>query len=354
MFFDDFMQRIKKGEIPSIVLFFGESEDVMSEAFQALKKLFLKRHAGGEIISFDAKNRFKEKKPFNISDSSLSESSDDLNDVLTAAQTNGLFSNDQLIVLKHAEKVLGGRSDKVVSQLKEYMDAPNSHSHLVFLASGLRKNATAVKVLEQFGWIVQCSDMAEWKIMGWLRSQASEKGLTLTEAGAQLMVEKIGMNVGCLKNALDQLAIFVSPQKNPTELEVRDLPVQGIEPEIFAFQDAFGMRRTEEVLKCLDRMGDKKDYRVIFSLYQRVRELLRIAVEKSHGVVQNEIAEKLRLHPFRIKQLWNQSLQFSPEELKSALMQIVRLQAGIVTGKISERLSGVMLQKLIMKWGREG
>jgi DNA polymerase III subunit delta len=350
MFFDDFTHKIKKGEAPNIVLFFGESENIMAEGFQALKKMFRKKHPGGDIISFDSKSRFKEGSQNDISEANASEATDDLVGVLTAAQTTSLFSNDQLIVLKHAEKVLGGRSEKAVAQLKKYFEDPNSHSLLVFLAAGLRKSSKVVETMEKYGWVVQCSDIPDWKIGGWLRSQASDKGLDLSEECAQLLVEKVGMDVACLHRALEQLITFIFPKKVVTTLNVRELPVPGIEPEIFIFLDAFGMRQTREAFLCLNRMGDKIDSSVIFLLYQRIRELLRIAIEKSKGVGQNQLAEKLRLHPFRVKQLWNQSQQFTVEELKYALLDLIQFQAGIVTGRIGNGLSGVIMQKWILKW----
>jgi DNA polymerase III subunit delta len=353
MFFDDFTHRIKKGDSPNIVLFFGESENIMAEGFQTLKNKFRKQHPHGDIISFDGKSRFNENRLTDTSESRSADASNDLDDVLTAAQTTSLFSNDQLIVLKHAEKVLSGRSEKAVAQLKEYFEHPNTHSRLVFLATGLRKNAKIVEAVEHLGWAVQCSDMPDWKIGGWLRSQASEKGLTLTDECAQLLVEKIGMDVACLNRALEQLTAFIFPNKTATALEVLELPVPGNEPEIFAFLDAFGMRQIREALHYLNRMGDKMDSGVLFLLYQRIRELLRIAIEKSKGAGQSQLAEKLRVHPFRVKQLWNQSENFTVGELKSALLVLIQFQAGIVTGRVSGGLSGFIMQKWILKWARK-
>jgi DNA polymerase III subunit delta len=353
MYFDDFTHRIKKDEFPRLILFFGESGSIMGEGLQILKNAYKKIHSGGEIISFDGKNRFKEGGQTGFSESSAPETTDDLTDVLTTAQTTGLFSNDQLIVFQHAEKVLGSRAEKVIAQLKIYFKDPNPHSCMVFLATGLRKTSKIVEAVEHLGWAVQCSEMPDWKIGGWLRSQAFEKGLTLTEECAQRLVEKIGTDVACLHRALEQLTVFIFPKKNATTLDVRELPVPGIEPEIFAFLDSFGMRQIPESLLCLNRMGDKMDSGVLFLLYQRIRELLRIAVEKSKGVGQNLLAEKLRLHPFRVKQLWNQSQQYSVGELKSALLELVHFQAGIVSGRISSELSDVIMQKWILKWGQK-
>src|ERR1039457_2699450 len=113
MYFDDFLTRLKKGEEPRMVLLFGDSDGVIAEGFQNLKEHFKKTKPNGMV------------QIYNGGENSLME-------VLSAAQTTSLFSTSQLLVLKHAEKALGGRSEEAVQQLKEYFSNPNPDSLLVF------------------------------------------------------------------------------------------------------------------------------------------------------------------------------------------------------------------------------
>ncbi len=333
MYFDDFQTRLKKGDLPGMLLLFGDSDGVISEGLQTVREKFRQSAPDGTLQVFDG------------TDNGLGE-------MLMAAQTPSLFASAQLLILPHAEKALGGRSEEAVERLKNYFSNPNPASTLVFLAPGMRKNAKAVTAMERMGWAVQCSDIPEWKMAGWLKQQAQSKGLSLPEDAAQLLVQKVGSDIAYLKSALEQLSLYAYPQKSVSLEMVRELPVPGIESGIFQFLDAVGLRQTEKALQLLNRLEDGVDAGTVIMLYGRVRELLMIALGKSRGWDQSATAEKLGLHPFRLKSLWDQASQFSPEDLKGALLDLIHLQAGVVTGRLGKAVPAVYLEWWVLKWGK--
>ncbi|HEY5038284.1 MAG TPA: DNA polymerase III subunit delta, partial [bacterium] len=226
--------------MPSALLLFGDSESVITEGAQITKEKFKRNHLDGTVQFFDGGENA-------------------LGDVLDAARTTGLFSTAQLLLVKRAEKTLGGHSEKNLQQLKDYFSNPPSGSFLVFLAPGMRKTAKAVSMVERLGWAVQCSDMPDWKILGWLRKEATELGLNLSEEGAQLLVQKVGTDLAYLQRALEQLVVYTLPEKKASVQEVKELPAPGLESEIFAFLDAAGLRQTEAALRALSQLGDGID-----------------------------------------------------------------------------------------------
>src|ERR1041385_6627713 len=107
MYFDDFLTRLKKEDPAHLILLFGDSESVISEGQRLVKEKFQKSKPDGTIQVFDGNEH-------------------NLGEVLSAAQTSGLFSSAQLLLFKHAEKALGGHSEGAIQQLKEYFSNPNS------------------------------------------------------------------------------------------------------------------------------------------------------------------------------------------------------------------------------------
>ena len=87
-------------------------------------------------------------------------------------------------------------------------------------------------------------------------------------------------------------------------------------------------------------------------LYGRVRELLLVGLGRGKGWSQTDAAEKLGLHPFRLKSLWEQAGQYTPGELKGAMRDLIHLQAGVVTGRLGKALPKVFLETWVLKWGK--
>ncbi len=333
MYFDDFLTRLKKNDLPRVLLLFGDSDGVLAEGLLNIREKFRQTSPDGDQKIFDGQ-----------------ESS--LGDILMASQTSSLFASSQLLVMQHGEKILGGHSESALGSLKDYFSNPNPFSTLVFLAPGMRKTAKAVAAVERMGWAVQCSDIPDWKMAGWLKQQAQGKGLHLPEDGAQILIQKVGSDIGYLKSALEQLSIYAHPQKSISPEMVRELPVPGIESGIFQFLDAVGLRQTQKALQLLNKLEDGVDAGTVMMLYGRVRELLLIALGRSKGWDHTKTSENLGLHPFRLKNLWDQASQFSTDELKSALMDLIHLQAGVVTGRLGKAVPSVYLECLVLKWGK--
>jgi DNA polymerase-3 subunit delta len=333
MYFDEFLNRLKT-DMPLLALFFGDSESVLSEGAQAIKDKFRRKWPEGSLRVFDGAFQ-------------------DLGEIIAAAQTDSLFSPSQLLVVQHAEKILGGRSEASLQQLGEYCSNANSNSTLVFLAPGLRKSAKAVSAVERMGWAVQCYDIPEWKLEGWVKQKAKAQGMDVSDEAVRLLIQKVGPDIAYLQPALEQMAVFVHPHKSVSDAIVRDLPVPGIESEIFSLLDAIGLRQPENALRVMARMSEGIETGTLMMAYGRIRELLMIALERVKGIGQAAVAEKLGLNSFRLKNLWEQSARYTATELKQALRDLIHLQAGVVTGRIGRCVLPVLFETWILKWGRK-
>jgi DNA polymerase-3 subunit delta len=335
MYFDDFLGRLKKDDFANFVLLFGDSDSVISEGLQVIKEKFKKSNPSGTVQVFDGLEH-------------------DLTDIISAAQTSGLFTTTQLLIFKNAQKdkCLGGRSEGAIQQLKDYYDNPNLDSYMVFLAPGMKKTVKAVTAAERLGWSVQCSDMPEWKLVAFVREQAKNRGLTIGEEATQWLIQKIGNDIAYLQRGLEQLTDYIYPEKTITTQHVKELAVPGVESEIFPFLDAVAMRQTDKALKLMGSLQDGIDTGTTMMLYGRMRELLMVAAGKAAGLGQSQAAEVLGLHPFRLKNLWEQSGQFTVDELKEAVKDLIHIQAGVVTGRLGKGVPTVMLEWWVLKWGK--
>jgi DNA polymerase III delta subunit len=198
MFFDDFLGRLKKDDLANIVLLFDDSESVIYEGLRLIKEKFKKAKPDGTVQVFDGTGH-------------------DIGDIISAAQTSGLFSSAQLLIFKNAQKdtCLGGHSEAALKQLADYYKNPNLDSYMVFLAPGMKRTVKAVKAVEGLGWTVQCGDMPEWKLSAWVKQQAQSIGLSISDEPAQWLIQKIGNDIAYLQRGLEQLADYVYPGKTP-------------------------------------------------------------------------------------------------------------------------------------------
>jgi len=335
MYFDDFTTKLKKGDPANAVLLFGDADSVIAEGMNLIKENFKKTKPEGIVQTFDGTEH-------------------EMLDIISAAQSSGLFSTSQLLIFRNAQKdkCLGGRSDAAQKLLQSYFENPNMDSYLVFLAPGMKKTVGAVKTMERLGWVVQCADMPDWKLAGWVKQQAQNRGLTMNEEACQWLVQKVGTDIAYLQRALEQLADYVYPDKTICAEHVKELAVPGVESEIFPFLDAVAQRQTDKALKLMATLSEGIDTGTTMMLYGRMRELLMVASAKTSGISQSQAAEALGMNPWRLKNVWDETGHYTVEELKAAIQDLIHIQAGVVTGRLTKTVPAVMLEWWVLKWGK--
>ncbi|MGH7739760.1 MAG: DNA polymerase III subunit delta, partial [bacterium] len=243
-------------------------------------------------------------------------------------------------------------SDTAQARLSEYLGDPNPDTVLFFSANGLRKTSKIVSLIEKKGWAVQCSDIPDWKLTPWLRQQAKSMDLDLSEEAGQALIQKAGSDIAYLNRALEHLSLFIYPEKKPSLPDVLNLSIPGTEAEIFPFLDAMGSRRTEKTIQSLRDMPPSSENGLVFMMYQRIRDLLSVSAGKAEGLGQSDLAQRMVIHPFRVKNLWEQSGQFTQLELRAALNDLIRIQAGLVTGRVGKNALTAILEWWVVKWGK--
>jgi DNA polymerase III delta subunit len=320
LYLDEFITRLGKETLPFAILFSGDAEDIKVEALGRLKKTFHTQKPGGRIQYIDGGPA-------------------DFLSALDDARTASLFSETKLLVCLNAQKIL--QDTTATEALGDYLLSPSEDYVLALLTSGGRKNAKTTAALKRNAWTVECSPLAPWKALDWVMAEASSQGLRIPRDAAQCDVTRI-------RQAFEILEPFVRPRTSITIADLSSVPLPGAEPEIFELLDAVGKRKADRALALLSLSGANEGGGIPL-LYGRVRELLAIAGAKAKGLTQPAVAEELGLHPFRLKNLWEQASLFQVSELKVMLRELVEIQASIISGKLGKSGQTPALEAWILR-----
>jgi len=326
LYLDEFMTRVAKDPLPPVVLFTGDAEDIKAEGLSRLKASFRKLHPDGQVRFYDGNPT-------------------EMVAALADAGTPSLFRESKMLVFLNAQKALTGEPAQA---LAEYLDDPVEGHHLVLLTTGGRKDSKAGAALKRAGWTIECSALAPWKAAEWVTQRAAERGLRIGRETAQELLAQTGIDVTRVRQALDILEAAVSPRKSIDSRDLASVPLPGSEPEIYELMDAVGKRNAPLALSLLGKAeGEERGAASV--LYQRCRELFVVALAKARGMSQPTAAQELGLHPFRLKNLWEQASNYRPEELKGMVRELVELQAATVTGRLGKNGQTQALEAWLLK-----
>jgi DNA polymerase III delta subunit len=326
LYLDEFITRLGKETLPSAVLFSGEAEDIKVEALGRMKKSFRAKNPGGRLQYIDG-------------------GPSDFLAALDEARTASLFRETKLLVCLNAQKIL--QDATATESLGEYLLSPSEDHVLAMLSTGGRKNAKTNTALKRNAWTVECSPLAPWKALDWVLAEATAQGLRIPRDAAQALLDKTGCDVTRIRQAFEILEPFIRPRNSISLSDLTSVPLPGAEPEIFELLDAVGKRKADKALALLSLGGDERGGVVL--LYGRVRELLAISGAKAKGLSQPAVAEELGLHPFRLKNLWEQASLFKVDELKVMLKELVEMQSAVLSGRLGKAGQTPALEAWILR-----
>lgn len=83
--------------------------------------------------------------------------------------------------------------------------------------------------------------------------------------------------------------------------------------------------------------------RILFLIARQFNQLMQVKELKSHGYDSGQIAKKLGIAPFIIKNALRQSSYFSLDALTESVKECVELEEAVKTGRINDQLSVELL-----------
>jgi DNA polymerase III delta subunit len=251
---------------------------------------------------------------------------------------------------------------------------------LLDLASGSAKRTKASEqladaVVAARGHVQEFPALTRDRMERWIAGRATELGVRLEPAAAQLLAERVGAHVregdvdrrrqSALANSeLEKLGLY-RPGGSVSAADVAELVSEAVPGSMWAFLDAVGSRRTRiavELAARLEAQGSPLPV-IVSQLHRRLRDLLVVRELLGAGTRPNELPRLLKLQPFRAQKLGEQAGTWSLEGLEGALEGLLALDLeskGIAldgsTPQMSDERSALALEVWIVEWvaGAEG
>jgi DNA polymerase-3 subunit delta len=179
---------------------------------------------------------------------------------------------------------------------------------------------------------------------GWIMRRARAKGGAVSSEAGVLLAALVGDDMRLLDNEVEKLLLYAGDRQVTTH-DVRALVSRARETVIFDLVDCVSRRETDEALKLLHGLLDDlaEPLYLVAMLGRQVRILIQVGELNSLGMTQQEIATRLKLHPFPVRKAIAQSYNFSFAQLERAHELVVQADWSIKTGEMDSVLALDML-----------
>jgi DNA polymerase-3 subunit delta len=246
--------------------------------------------------------------------------------VADAARSPSLFVPVKAVVVRAADALKGGEEE-----ILRFLEAPPAGTALILVAAKPDRRRKAWQRILASAEVLPAEALKGRALVAYARDQARQRKLALPAEALDELVEHVGQDLRRLTGELDKLAAFARGGGRPlTPDDVAAVVGRGLGRPVYRLSDAISARESARALELIDELleeGEQGPY-LVGVLYRAVRQIRGIRALLAQRVRHDEIAARLRIMPFKIRDLAAAAAKWSDAEVRwalSALSQADRL-----------------------------
>ena len=268
----------------------------------------------------------------------------DIKDIIDDANTISLFSDQKLIICDNS--TIFTAAAKASNILESYLENPNENTTIIFALNQekIDSRKKSVKTIKKIGKIIECNENinpTEFIKKEFNNYQINNKEINLLR-------DRVGDNLDLLSHEIEKIKIYKDNDKIITEEDIINLTHKNIEINIFTLIDYIISNNKDKALEIYYEMlkQNEEPIKIIVILANQFRIMYQSKELLKRGLSEKDIADTLKVHPYRVKLALQNSRKYDSKMLLSYLNDLANMDLDIKSGKINKDLA---LELFILK-----
>lgn len=316
---------IKTGNFKQSYLLFGE-ETYLKQQYK--EKLLNALNPDGDTMNF---SRYEGK-------------GIDVKQVIDLCETMPFFADRRIILLEDT-----GFFKNKCEELADYMKSLPDYLVLVFAESEVDKRSRMYKAVKSSGRVTEFAKQDEKTLMRWAAGILGKEGKKITQRDMELFLTKTGTDMGNIRMELEKLVAYTEGKDIVAAEDIEAVCVTQTTNKIFDMVRAVTEKNQKKALELYYDLLTLKEppMRILFLLAKQFRQLLLTKKMAGEGASQNEIASRLGVPSFVVRNISACARSYTVEELERAVEDFVDAEEAVKTGRLGDVLS---VELLIVKY----
>lgn len=267
----------------------------------------------------------------------------EIEDILEEASYNDLFGSKKIIIVTDSN-FLTSKSTLENKSFDNYIQNQNENTILVFKAitDKLDERKKIVKTLKEIATFKEFKLLEEKDMNSYIKNYFSNLGFEIDFKAINEIIKRININTSLLHNELEKLYLYKIDDKKIELEDVKKVITNYPEDETFKLVEAVINKDKGKIFKIYKSLIENKSEptAIIVLIANQFRLILQSSILFKDGLNNNQIAGKLKEHPYRVQLALESSYKISRKELIKYLRELAILDLKIKTGEI-EKVRGL-------------
>jgi len=273
------------------------------------------------------------------------------NDLNTAVNAMPFLAKRRLVILANPSSKYNHASSR--KKFLEFIQKAPETTRLVLYESVEPRDADKhwiVKWAEKNGNLIQTKAfmLPRLKDMtGWILNETKGQGGQIEPRAAEMLKDMVGVDTRQAGMEIAKLLAYVNWTRTITATDVEAVCIVTSQQSVFDFVDALSNGNGNSAQRLLHRLLETEDPFSVWGMVVRQFRLLIQAREILDGRGnKDDVARALGVHPFVADKTTGQASHYSMEVLENIYRDLLRIDEGVKTGKVTLDLA---LDTLVME-----
>ena len=218
--------------------------------------------------------------------------------------------------------------------ITSYLKDPSPETDLVLLGSKLGAREKLLAAVKDVGEVHNFEQPTGKALTKWILGRARKQELELDEDVAEFLRDRCSGDKERLVREIEKLALYVSDAPATRE-DVEALCPPDLQSNIFAFVDSLAAGDRSRSLQLLGDLlsTGEPPLRILYMVRRQFQLVARARALLQRGSPPRELAGELKVPPFVVRKLEEQSRRLGEEENARSLEVVLELERGLKGGK---------------------
>lgn len=323
------LQKIRKEKLAPCYLVLGTEKFLQDQVrTEILKKIKIDGEDDLNFLSFDMEN------------SSIDE-------VIAEAETLPFFGDQRLVFVENPYFLTGEKGTNGIDQntdlLVNYLKEPLETTVLVIFApyEKLDERKKVTKQLKKTAITIDVKQLDEKAVRQYLLNTLENSEIKMDRQAIDFFLRLTDLDLSKMMRELQKILLYGQEQEVITVKEIEQLVPKTLEHNLFDMTQYILSGRTEQALQLFQDLVTQGEETIKINaiLLSQIRLFLQTKFLVKIGYQQVNIAETLKIHPYRVKLAMQEVRKFDEQTLRRLFDELVEMDYEIKSGKIEKELS---------------
>lgn len=267
-----------------------------------------------------------------------------IRELIDLCETMPFFADYRVILIEDS-----GFFRNKTEELADYLKNVPDYVRLVFVESEVDKRNRMYKVVKDIGHIAEFVTQDEKTLVRWAAGRLAREGKKIRQRDMEYFLSKTGTDMGNISMELEKLLTYTMGREIVTAEDIDAICTTQTSNKIFDMVRAVTEKNQKRALDLYYDLLTLKEppMRILFLLAKQYRQLLETKQLLNEEASQSEIASRLGVPSFAVRNLISCVRAYTTEELRTAVEDFVEAEEAVKTGRLDDVLS---VELLIIKY----